>query len=215
MHITKLKKSWKFVIYPILLVMINLLIIKFVFKNFMSSLDLDAVLLEKAPQFDANIKSIFTKESDIENGTLNANEIVFPKNNTEYGKFEIKSVEMSAPLIFGDCSDALKQGVGQYNGSYIPGYGGTILTTGHNHAFPQIEKVAIGDVIKITTTYGVYKYKVSDIKIIHENEYKSLTIKDNKEQLIYYTCYPFTSLADTSSRYFIYADYISGPQILR
>ena len=77
----------------------------------------------------------------------------------------------------------------------------------------MIDRIEIGDVIKITTSYGVYKYKVSDLKVLDKDEYSSIQISDKQEKLIYYTCYPFTSFGDISTRYFVFADYISGPQI--
>lgn len=209
----KIKKIWKFIVYPVLLAAINFLLIYLIIKYYLSGVDVESVLSDNTLDFKPSISSIFYEESSQEEGKIKKSNIEFPKINTEYGKIEIESVNMSSALIFGDTKEALKHGVGQYNGSYIPGYGGTILVTGHNYMFPQVENINIGDVIKVTTSYGVYKYKVSNLKILNQDEYSSLKISDNKETLIYYTCYPFTSFGDISTRYFIFADYISGPKI--
>ena len=217
MYKTKFKNLKKFIIYPILITFVNLILVKIAFKCFISNvdIDLDAVLLDNSPRFEKNIGNIFTEESKNENQAVKISDLQFPKTNEEYGKFEIDSLKISASLIFGDDPSVLKQGIGQFNGSCIPGYGGTILTTGHNYMFPEIDKIQTGDIIQITTSYGLYKYRVSDIKILDKSEYQKIKIKDDKEQLIYYTCYPFTSLSDASSRYFVFADYISGPPILK
>ncbi|MBP0979295.1 MAG: class D sortase [Oscillospiraceae bacterium] len=209
----KIQKIWKFIVYPVVIATINFLLIYLITKYYLSGIDVESILSDKALDFEPSISSIFNEESEVETGKVEKNNIEFPKANTEYGKIEIESVSMSASLIFGDTQEALKQGVGQYNGSYIPGYGGTILVTGHNYIFPQVENIKIGDVIKITTSYGVYKYKVSDLKVLDKDEYSSIQISDKQEKLIYYTCYPFTSFGDISTRYFVFADYISGPQI--
>ena len=211
----KLKKVWKFIVYPVVLAIINFLLVDFVIKHYLNVSDIDSVLSDDVLSFDTDIVSIFSSGSNIEDGDISKNDITFPKVNTEYGKVEIESVNMSSALIFGDADEVLKHGIGQYNGSYIPGYGGTILITGHNYMFPQVENVNIGDIIKITTSYGVYKYKVSDLKVLNEKQYNSLKIDDNKEQLIYYTCYPFSSFGNILTRYFVYADYISGPKIIK
>ncbi len=212
----KFKNLLNFIIYPLLLASINFILISFIMNYYISDLDINmsSILTDDAPNFEANIESIFTKPSVIENGTVTKNNIEFPKVNTEYGKFEIESAKISSPLIFGDGYESLKMGVGQYSGSYIPGYGGTILVTGHNYMFPQIENAKLNDIIKITTSYGVYKYKISSIKILEKEEYSSFSVNNNKEQLVFYTCYPFNSLGSISTRYFIYADYLSGPKVV-
>ena len=209
------KKIWKFIVYPLIMVLINLLLVKFIMNNYLSHMDVESVLSNEAINFETNIDSVFVESNNLENGTISKNKIEFPKINTQYGKIEIESAEMSAPLIFGDGMNVLKEGVGQYHGSYIPGYGGTILLTGHNNMYPKVEQVKTGDVIKITTSYGVYKYKVNNIQILDKNEYSNLKLSDDKEQLIYYTCYPFTALGDMSKRYFVFADYVSGPKIIK
>ncbi|MDF2568387.1 MAG: hypothetical protein K0R90_1843, partial [Oscillospiraceae bacterium] len=43
---------------------------------------------------------------------------------------------------------------------------------------------------------------------------KAYDLSQKKEQLILYTCYPFNTLGLTSKRFFVYADKISGPQIV-
>lgn len=203
--------------YPLLLASINCILISFIMKHYIKDLNINmnSVLTDNAINFETNIESIFSKPSVLENGTISKNDIAFPKVNVEYGKFEINSVKMSAPLIFGDGYESLKIGIGQYTGSYIPGYGGTILVTGHNYMFPEIENAKLDDIIKITTSYGVYKYKISSIKILEKEEYSSFSVNNNKEQLIFYTCYPFSSLGSINTRYFIYADYVSGPKIAK
>ena len=209
------KKSWKFIVFPLVLVCINLIIVNLIMRHYLSDLDIDSFLSNETPNFDYKINSIFTESAEVnqESGEINECDITFPNINVEYGKIEINSVNLSAPLIFGDNDQVLKNGIGQYSGSYIPGYGGTILTTGHNYKFPEVENVKVGDLIKITTSYGIYQYKVSDIKILDQAQYNSFSVNKDKEQLIYYTCYPFNALGSISTRYFIYADYLSGPHI--
>ena len=80
------------------------------------------------------------------------------------------------------------------------------------HFFP-LKDAVVGDIITITTSYGVYEYEVTDIQIRDKNDKTAYNLNQDKEQLIMYTCYPFVFLADSQNRYFVYADKISGPTI--
>jgi sortase A len=172
-------------------------------------------LSDKPPQFNNQINNIFTYNSKANQQTVNIKNIQFPKFNTIYGKFKIKSVGISYPLIFGDSSEALKKGAGQYNGSYIVGYGGTILIAGHDYMFKKIRDTKIGDLLTVTTSYCTYNYKITDKKILYKDDKLAYTIQKGKEQLVFYTCYPFNAFASITTRYFVYADYVSGPKIIQ
>jgi len=209
------KKIWKFIIYPFIFAIFNYFLIGIIFKYSIGDMSINMILSDETPSFFNNIRDIYKSGSILDVETLKRDEIEFPKVNTKYGELKISSVEMKAPLIFGDNSMVLEKGVGQYSGSYVPGYGGTILVTGHNYMFPQIEKVKKDDIIEISTSYGLYKYKVREIQILDEKQYLSFKVNDDREELIYYTCYPFEALGNINTRYFIYSDYISGPKIER
>ena len=64
------------------------------------------------------------------------------------------------------------------------------------------------------TSYGVYRYQVSSIKVSSVDSWNSATLDGNGEQLILYTCYPFGSiLGAREDRLFVTCDKISGPKI--
>ena len=44
--------------------------------------------------------------------------------------------------------------------------------------------------------------------------YGIVEISADEENLVIYTCYPLSTLGLTSKRYFVYAEYVSGPVII-
>lgn len=133
--------------------------------------------------------------------------ISYPEYGTRYGTIKIDSLDITLPLYFGDKLAYLKYGVGQSSGAYFPGEGGTIICMGHNNKtflydLPEIKKDAI---IEINTTYGTFKYKVFNTKIINMYDLDELYIQKDEEILMLYTCYPVNSLGDKKDRFVVYA----------
>ena len=165
-----------------------------------------------------NLTSIFDKNSaSSENtgDTVDMSQVQIPSYGTHYANLSIDSVSIDAPLYFGDSSAALSQGVAQYNGSFLPVFGRPILISGHNNSyFNSLQYISVGDEITITTNYGVYKYKVTETKIAAYNDKTAYDLAAQEENLILYTCYPFDTLGLTPQRFFVYADKVSGPDVV-
>lgn len=147
--------------------------------------------------------------------TVDEKQVQMPAYGTLYAEFEIADASIRSNLYFGDSSDILEKGLGQYNGSHIPGYGKPILICGHNNgAFNRLQYVHEGEIATITTSYGLYQYKITGTRIANEKDKTAYDLNQDKEQLILYTCYPFDTLGLTSQRFFVYADKVSGPAII-
>ena len=143
--------------------------------------------------------------------TLNKEEkkiINYPEYGTQYATIEISKINVNLPVYYGDTLEILKKGVGHSSGSYFPGEGGSIIFMGHNskNVFRRFSELKIGDEIKVTTTYGEYKYKIYDMQIVEENESYKLPIKNDKEVLMVYTCYPFNNIGYTKQRFVVYSE---------
>ena len=85
-----------------------------------------------------NLTSIFDKNSAASENTgdtVDMSQVQIPSYGTHYANLSIDSVSIDAPLYFGDSSAALSQGVAQYNGSFLPGFGRPILISGHNNSY--------------------------------------------------------------------------------
>lgn len=153
--------------------------------------------------------------TDNNGDTVDASEVEFPGINKQFGELKISGRNVDAKLFFGDGAISLRNGVGVYAGSFIPGYGKTILVAGHNNTyFNGLKNVEKDDVVKINTSYGNYKYRVTGTGILDSNDKSAYDLGKDEENLILYTCYPFDELGLTSQRFFVYAEKISGPEIV-
>ena len=138
-----------------------------------------------------------------------------PKLGDGYARLICERLNMNERVGYGDRSDELDIGVGQYIGSSIFGFGKPILVAGHHEtSFYPFQYIEIGDVFKVVTSYGEYTYTVYDTKVADAND-KSATLLDaGREVLVMYTCYPFTPLTSYSQRLFVYANKTSGPDLI-
>jgi sortase A len=143
--------------------------------------------------------TIINTENKIEN---------YPEYGTQYATIEIPKIDVNLPVYFGDTLEILKKGVGHSSGRYFPGEGGSIIYMGHNssNTFRRFSELEIGNEITVTTTYGEYKYKIYDMKLVNETDIDELPIQKEKEILMVYTCYPFNNIGYATQRYVVYAE---------
>ena len=137
-------------------------------------------------------------------------------SNKLFGKISIESVNKNINLYYGDGNEQLRKGAGLFNGSFLPGFNRTSMIAGHSLPyFECLGDVKAGDIIKISTHYGDFEYKITNTKIGKATDESNYDLgQSEKEQLILYTCYPFELIGYKSDRLFVYADKISGPTIL-
>ena len=144
-------------------------------------------------------------EYDFENKSL----IKYPSWGSKFGTLKIDSIKLSLPIYHGDNLKILRKGAGHYAGSYFPGEGGGIILAAHNTSgfFKEIDKVKKGDIVTIEATYGTFKYKVYDYKIVKESNEAAFKVSDDEEILIMYTCYPINRsvVGRKTKRYVVYA----------
>lgn len=152
------------------------------------------------------------QDTDIE--TIPASAISFPRYGDQYARVYIEGTAVDTPVFYGDSKQLLKKGAAQYIGSKLPGFGGTIIIGAHKTThFRDLKSVEIGDIITVVTSYGVYEYTVYDLKIIDPNDTTAYDLSAQHENLILYTCYPFNMMGFSKKRYFVYAEYTSGPVV--
>lgn len=205
-----------YIFVPLAFLIIGYSIIYFAaepFVNMVSSI-WQMVQLSQPIDDSDEYESVFSGSS-VFGGTVKGSSITFPNYGMEYAELEIPSADIKAPVFFGDGEKQLQRGVGHYNGSNFPGMGSTVLVSGHNNTYLHtIDRAQVGDIITYTTSYGVYVYKINEIKITDSSNVSATRISADKENLVIYTCYPLSTLGLTSKRYFVYAEYVSGPVIL-
>lgn len=152
-----------------------------------------------------------------DNGTIAYSQLVYPQKGDQYGQITIEGTSVDAPLYYGDSTRQLNSGVATYAdsvGAGIPGEGKTILLAGHNNTFFNgLQDVKEGDLVKISTHYGNYVYRITSMKVADYQDSTTYDFSRTDENLIMYTCYPFDALGFTPQRYFVYAEFVSGPVI--
>lgn len=206
----------KFIFVPIVFCVVMYLSVFAVFLQ--SVTDIVSIgsmfLSDKQVDYSTAYENIFVPTNS-NSDTVNAEDVEYPSINKQFGELKINNRDVSAKLFFGDGSIPLSNGVGVYAGSFIPGYGKTILVAGHNNTyFNGLKNVKKGDIVNINTSYGNYQYKVTGTKIAGKNDRSAYDLSAEEENLIMYTCYPFDELGLTGLRYFVYAEKVSGPEIV-
>ena len=147
--------------------------------------------------------------------TVPFSSITYPTAGDRYATITISGTNVDAPVYYGDTNKILNQGVGTYmenSAAGLPGEGKTILLAGHNNTFfNDLQHAEAGATVTITTHYGVYTYEVTETKILDYQDASAYDFTRTDENLILYTCYPFDALGFTTDRFFVYAQYVSGP----
>ena len=130
----------------------------------------------------------------------------------DYANLIIDNLNIKLPVAFGDNAEILTKSIGHSTTSYLPGEGGSIVYSGHNNKIflYNLKDIKEGDLIKIETNYGKFTYQVKNIEIMAENDYGKLTIDQNQEKLILYTCYPFDNVLYNNQRFVVIADLIKS-----
>jgi sortase A len=185
-------------------------------RPLMSSVQL--VVRSEPPEFDWKPKDIYEDKIPEElpdtNDEIEASPLDIPAHGERYGELVIESAGIKAPLFYGDSNRELSQGIGTYLGAWIPGSGRTILVSAHNNMdFHTLGEVKVGDPVYVNTSYGRYVYKVVNTRLTTNVDTTAYDFDRKDENLIMYTCYPFDMLGLTPDRYFVYADYVSGPKL--
>ena len=174
-----------------------------------------ANVLLKKPVSSEETPELLLAEDD-KGDTIPISEVNYPSFGQVYGEISIPSVDILCPLYYGDNDEILDLGAGQYIGSSIIGYPGTTLACAHiNRHFKTLHLVKPGDSIQIRTEYGVYNYEVKYVGVHSEKDKSVYDLSREDENVVLYTCYfQQTALGNVKMRFFVCADYVSGPLIV-
>lgn len=134
----------------------------------------------------------------------------YPTVGSKYADIKIDSIDLNLPVYYGASYTILKSGIAHDDTSYFPGEGGSIIMAGHNFKsfLANLPKARKGDIIELDTNYGIFKYKISNTKIVNENDVDEVPVQKEKEVLMLYTCWPINNIGHASERYVVYADLI-------
>jgi len=109
-------------------------------------------------------------------------------------RIRIPSIEVDAPVVEGDDWESLKRGAGHHIGSANPGERGNCVISAHNDIYGEIfrdlPQVELGDVVEVYTASQVYRYVVTQKRIIEPTEV-SVMYPTSSPVLTLISCYPY------------------------
>ena len=127
------------------------------------------------------------------------------------GVLEIPAMELTMPVYLGASDDNLAAGAAVLGNTSAP-IGGTntnCVIVGHRgwkgaDYFRHIDKLAVGDTVKLTNLWETLTYTVADIQIIQPHEVEKIKIQPNRDLLTLLTCHPYAS--GGKQRYVVYCE---------
>ena len=105
------------------------------------------------------------------------------------GVLEIPVMELTMPVYLGASDDHLAAGHRGWRGADY---------------FRHIDKLAVGDTVKLTNLWETLTYTVADIQIIQPYEANKIKIQPNRDLLTLLTCHPYAS--GGKQRYVVYCE---------
>lgn len=158
-------------------------------KQFVQSISNDEK--KDAPGEAANRTSYDVEEDDIERDDIQSDKAI--------GVLRIDKLNLLAQVFDNTESDSLYDGVGIIESTELPSSkpGTTCAIAGHRGgvneelSFLNIDKLEIGDEIKITTKDEVLIYKVTGSEIIEPDDWSKFTREEDKSKLVLMTCHPY------------------------
>lgn len=158
-------------------------------KQFVQSISIDEK--KDAPGEAANRTSYDVEEDDIERDDIQSDKAI--------GVLRIDKLNLLAQVFDNTESGSLYDGVGVIESTDLPSSkpGTTCAIAGHRGgvneelSFLNIDKLEIGDEIKITKKDEVLVYKVTGSEIIEPDDWSKFTIEEDKSKLVLMTCHPY------------------------
>ena len=130
------------------------------------------------------------------------------------GVLEVPAMELTMPVYLGASDDHLTTGAAVLGNTSAPigGNNTNCVIAGHRgwrgaDYFRHIDKLAVGDTVKLTNLWETLTYTVADIQIIQPYEADKIKIQPNRDLLTLLTCHPYAS--GGKQRYVVYCERVT------
>ena len=127
------------------------------------------------------------------------------------GVLEIPAMELTMPVYLGASDAHLAAGAAVLGNTSAPigGDDTNCVIAGHRgwkcaDYFRHIDRLAVGDEVRITNLWETLIYAVTDIEIIQPHEVEKIKIQPNRDLLTLLTCHPYAS--GGRQRYVVYCE---------
>lgn len=139
---------------------------------------------------------------------------VKPAVGETIGELYIPQLEQVFPIFEGTGKEVLRNGVGHYIRSALPGEANNTILSGHRDTvFRGLRHLKVDDELIVTTTEGQFTYKIHKIRIVKADDKTVMTPKPSAT-LTVTTCYPFYFLGNAPERYVISARLIDQNNVI-
>ena len=129
-----------------------------------------------------------------------------PAEGQPVGDLRIPKIGINQIMVEGTNTQDLRKGPGHYTGTPLPGQTGNAAVAGHRttygHPFYNLDGVAVGDPIVVTTLQGVFVYDTVKSEVVSPNDNSALK-NTSGHMLTLTTCNPRFS---ASSRLVVVAE---------
>ena len=127
------------------------------------------------------------------------------------GVLEIPAMELTMPVYLGASDAHLAAGAAVLGNTSAPigGDNTNCVIAGHcgwkgADYFRHIDRLAVGDEVRITNLWETLTYTVADIQIIQPHEVDKIKIQSDRDLLTLLTCHPYAS--GGRQRYVVYCE---------
>lgn len=127
------------------------------------------------------------------------------------GVLEIPAMELTMPVYLGASDARLAAGAAVLGNTSAPigGDNTNCVIAGHRgwrgaDYFRHIDKLAVGDTVRLTNLWETLTYTVADIQIIQPHQIERIKIQSNRDLLTLLTCHPYAS--GGRQRYVVYCE---------
>jgi sortase A len=164
----------------------------------------------KKPPPSSTSSSTTTTAGSGDQPTVGAS-ITAPNDGSPVGVLRIAKIGLDKVIVEGTTTDDLRQGPGHYTGTPLPGEAGNAAIAGHRTTygapFYNLDKLAPGDIIQVTTVQGAFTYRVTRTLIVDPGN-TSVVANTTTPELTLTTCNPRFS---ASQRLIVHAALTSAP----
>ena len=127
------------------------------------------------------------------------------------GVLEIPAMELTMPVYLGASDAHLAAGAAVLGNTSAPigGDNTNCVIAGHRgwrgaDYFRHIDKLAVGDTVRLTNLWETLTYTVADIQIIQPHQIERIKIQSNRDLLTLLSCHPYAS--GGRQRYVVYCE---------
>lgn len=126
------------------------------------------------------------------------------------GRIDIPRLKLSAAIAEGDDDKTLGKAVGHLPDTPLPWHGrGNVAVAAHRDGlFRPLEKIRIGDDVRVVTPRGEYRYHVTKTHIVDPDDVWVLA-PTASPTITLITCYPFSFVGNAPRRFIVQAELVT------